>query len=138
MAVVVDSSGNVLNRAVIAAGQLARGAVKPNNSVGRQDAVKSEFESILRQKQAERELVKFSKHAEYRLMSRNIRLTAEQRSRIDEAVARAESKGIRDSLVLLDNLAFVVNVRNRTVITVANGGELKDNIFTNIDGTVII
>ncbi|MGE5613915.1 MAG: TIGR02530 family flagellar biosynthesis protein [Bacillota bacterium] len=134
---VIDNSGNILNRPVVTAGQPVKPSARPDSAVRRQDAAKGEFESILRQKQAEG-LVKFSKHAEYRLKSRNISLTAEQRGRIGEAVAKAESKGIRDSLVLMDNLAFVVNVRNRTVITVANSDELKENVFTNIDGTVII
>lgn len=136
MTVVVDNSGNILNRPVVAAGQPAKPVAKTESAVRRQDAVKGGFENILRQKQAE--LVRFSKHAEHRLKSRNISLTAEQRGRIGEALAKAESKGIKDSLVLMDNLALVVNVRNRTVITVANSDELKENVFTKIDGTVII
>jgi flagellar operon protein len=135
---VVDNSGNILNRPVVGNGQPVKPVTKQNSAFKRQDAATAGFESILRQKQAERERVKFSRHAEYRLKSRNINLSAEQRGRINEAVAKAESKGIRDTLVLLDNLAFVVNVRNRTVITVANSDELKENVFTNIDGTVII
>ncbi len=55
-----------------------------------------------------------------------------------EAVAKAEARGVRDSLVLMDNLAFVVNVPNRTVITAAGSGDLKENVFTNIDGAVIV
>jgi flagellar operon protein len=55
-----------------------------------------------------------------------------------EAVTKAESKGVRDTLVLMDDLAFVVNVRNRTVITAVQSNELKENVFTNIDGAVII
>jgi flagellar operon protein len=136
MAVVVDNTGNILNRPVVATGQPAKPAARPDSTVRGQNAAINSFESILRQKQAE--LVRFSKHAEHRLKSRNITLTDEQRGRIGEAVAKAESKGIRDSLVLMDNLALVVNVRNRTVITAANSNELKENVFTNIDGAVII
>jgi flagellar operon protein len=55
-----------------------------------------------------------------------------------EAVAKAESKGVKDTLVLMDDLAFVVNIRNKTVITAVNSNELKENVFTNIDGAVIV
>jgi flagellar operon protein len=55
-----------------------------------------------------------------------------------EAVAKAESKGVKDTLVLMDDLAFVINTRNRTVITAVNSNELRENVFTNIDGAVII
>ena len=80
--------------------------------------------------------LKFSKHAEIRLQSRNINLSADQKQRINDAVGKAEAKGVRDSLVVVDNVALVVNVKSRTVITVANSNELKDNVFTNIDGAV--
>lgn len=96
------------------------------------------FESILKKKLDENTGIKFSKHAESRLQSRNIQLTQEQKDKMKEAVSKAESKGVRDSLVLMDNMAFVVNVRNRTVITAANNSELTENVFTNIDGAVIV
>lgn len=96
------------------------------------------FESILQKTISESEGLKFSKHAELRLQARNINLTAAQKEKMSAAVAKAEAKGVKDSLVLMDNLAFVVNVRNKTVITAANNNELKENVFTNIDGAVII
>lgn len=96
------------------------------------------FGSILQDKLEQSSGLKFSKHAELRLQSRNINLTQAQKDKMSEAVSKAEEKGVKDSLVLMDNLAFVVNVRSRTVITAANSNELKDNVFTNIDGAVII
>lgn len=80
--------------------------------------------------------VKFSKHAELRLQTRNISLTQLQKDKISQAVNKAAEKGVKDSLVMVDNLAFVVNVKSRTVITAVSSSELKDNIFTNIDGAV--
>jgi len=110
-----------------------------SNNVNSQQSVNAEgFASILKQKQVANEEIKFSKHAEFRLQSRNISLSQTQKDKMKEAVAKAESKGVKDSLVLMDNLAFVVNVRNRMVITAANSNELKENVFTNIDGAVII
>lgn len=84
------------------------------------------------------EELKFSKHASARLDSRNIELSAGQMQRLQEGTSKAESKGINDSLVIVDDLAFIVNVPNRTVVTAINQTEAQDNIFTNIDGAVII
>ena len=97
----------------------------------------SGFESVLQKTIGKGQELKFSKHAELRLQERNINLTQTQKDKMQDAVSRAESKGVKDSLVLMDNLAFVVNVRNRTVITAVNSSELKENVFTNIDGAVI-
>jgi flagellar operon protein len=81
--------------------------------------------------------VKFSKHAQQRLDSRNIQLDQTDVQRIQQAVDRAEQKGSEDSLVLLRDLAFVVSVKNRTVVTAMDGEKLKENVFTNIDSAVI-
>ena len=77
----------------------------------------------------------FSKHANERLLSRNIDLSDSQLERLQSGARRAEEKGIKESLVMVDNLAFIVNVRNNTVITAVN--EKDDKVFTNIDGAVI-
>jgi flagellar operon protein len=94
------------------------------------------FESFLREKMSDESAVKFSKHASIRLNMRNINLSAEQKNRIGNAVGKAEEKGIRDSLVLMDNMAFIVNIKSKTVVTAVNSNELKENVFTNIDGAV--
>ncbi len=93
------------------------------------------FRQILEEKQAQTGELRFSKHANERLASRNIRLSTEQRERLEGGVNKASQKGIRDSLVMVDNMAFIVNVTNRTVITAVGEGDYK--IFTNIDGAII-
>ncbi len=114
--------------------------VTGGNRVGEQKNVRNQvngnFDSILQDKIKQDERLKFSKHAELRLQTRNIQLTDIQKEKITEAVNKAQSKGVKDSLVIMDNLAFVVNVKSRTVITAVNSGELKENVFTNIDGAV--
>ena len=80
--------------------------------------------------------LKFSKHANERLASRNIDLTDDQMVRLENGAKKASEKGINESLVMVDNLAFIVNVKNNTVITAVNNGE--DRVFTNIDGAVIM
>lgn len=135
---VIDSSGNRINRPLITNKPAISAGNAVNSPVRQQNAAIGSFDTILKQKQAVNEEIRFSKHAELRLQSRNINLTQAQKDKMKEAVARAESKGVRDSLVLMDDLAFVVNVRNRTVITAANSNELKENVFTNIDGAVIV
>lgn len=82
--------------------------------------------------------VKFSKHAAGRLADRNIQLTKGQMERLEEGTARAQQKGIKESLVLVDKLAFIVNIPNNTVVTAMEQSDAAENIFTNIDGAVII
>ena len=80
--------------------------------------------------------VQFSKHAALRLTDRNINLTHDQIDRVASGIGKAGEKGIRDSLVLVDDVALVVNVKSRTVITAMN--QVSDNVFSNIDGAVIV
>lgn len=82
--------------------------------------------------------LKFSKHAANRLQKRNIDLTDGQLKRLVEGTSKAGEKGIKESLVLVDDLAFIVNISNHTVITAMNQGETDNHIFTNIDGAVIM
>lgn len=97
------------------------------------------FEEVLRQTALERETgLKFSKHASMRLNERDITLTQNQSTRLENGVDAASKKGINDSLVLVDNLAFIVNVPNKTVVTAMDQTETNSNVFTNIDGAVIM
>ena len=82
--------------------------------------------------------IKFSKHATNRLSDRNIELTEDQVERLNLGTAKASAKGINESLVIVDSLAFIVSVPNQTVITAMDQTEANENIFTNIDGAVII
>jgi flagellar operon protein len=91
------------------------------------------FDSIFRQ---ELEKLSFSNHAIKRLESRNIQLSDGEIGKIQAAVERAEMKGSRDSLVMMNDTAFIVNIPNRTVITAMQVGGTEDNIFTNIDSVV--
>lgn len=79
--------------------------------------------------------LKFSRHASERLASRNIDLTGEQKERLENAVCKASAKGIQESLVVMDDMAFIVNIPNNTVITAVN--HMETAVFTNIDGAVI-
>ena len=98
------------------------------------------FQDILSQKTIKPEIseVKFSKHAANRLADRNIELSKEQVERLNLGMARAGAKGINESLVIVDSLAFIVNVPNQTVITAMDQTDSDENVFTNIDGAVII
>lgn len=82
--------------------------------------------------------IRFSKHAANRLTDRNIELTEEQVERLNLGAAKASAKGISESLVIVDSLAFIVSVPNQTVITAMDQTEANENVFTNIDGAVII
>ena len=99
------------------------------------------FNDILKAKSletADKSELRFSKHAANRLIDRNISLSDEQKQRLTDATVKAGEKGIKESLVLMDSLAFVVNIPNNTVITALDKSETDLNVFTNIDGAVII
>ena len=96
------------------------------------------FANLLEQELDKTQDVRFSKHAEQRLETRNIQLTNEQMQEINMAVDKAEKKGIRDSLILMKDMAFIVNIPSRVVVTAMDEQGIKENVFTNIDGAVIL
>lgn len=126
--------------------QVGLGALRPPAGVGpvsrpggagqAEKAKGVSFESVFTQELA-KEGLKFSAHAERRLASRNIPFSQEELASLAAAVDRAALKGARESLVLMGDTAFVVSVKNRTVITAIDGPSLKENVFTNIDSAVI-
>ncbi len=107
-----------------------QGSVYPNN-FGQES-----FKAVLENKISEAKPLQFSKHANIRLNSRDISLTAEQLQRVEDGISMAKAKGVTDSLVIVDNVALVVNVKNATVITAMN--QNSKNVFTNINGAVFV
>lgn len=123
--------------------QIADQYLKPQS--GKHDSQTGQglsFEEILRQQSGQAGELKFSKHADSRLSQRDISLSEEQRKRLEDGTEKARMKGMRESLVMVDRLAFIVNVKSNTVITAmsleAGDRDSADTVFTNIDGAVII
>lgn len=84
------------------------------------------------------EPLKFSAHAQARMKLRNINLSNEDVAKLNQVVDKAQAKGAKESLILMKDLALVVSIKNRTVITAVDGANIKENIFTNIDSAVIV
>jgi len=110
-----------------------------NNNVTANDTSDVSFAELLKQKQdvSDSSELKFSKHASMRLENRNINLSLDQSKRLEAGVIKASEKGINESLVMVDSLAFIVNVPNKTVVTAMDQSESQKSVFTNIDGAVI-
>jgi flagellar operon protein len=82
--------------------------------------------------------LKFSQHALDRMQSRGITFKPEDLLRLNEAVEKAAKKGSKESLMLLGDNALIVSIKNRTVVTAMDREAMKENVFTNIDSTVIL
>ena len=96
----------------------------------------SDFKEILSTEKSKLDEVKFTAHAKSRIQERNIVMNTEQTLRLREAMNRIAEKGGRESLVVMDNIAFIVNAANKTIITAMASEQLKNNVFTNIDSAV--
>jgi flagellar operon protein len=94
------------------------------------------FADVLAQSAGASEL-RFSRHARDRLQQRGIDLGSQTLQRLAGGVARAAGKGSRESVVFVDGTAFVVSVKNNTVITAVGSDQMRDQVFTNIDSAVI-
>lgn len=82
--------------------------------------------------------INISKHAQERMLLRKIEIGQVELDGINKAIELASSKGVRDSLVIVNGKAFVINVPTRTIVTAIEEESLKERIFTNIDGAVIL
>ncbi len=121
--------------------QLQDRYLSPAKKVEKKERAAVSFQDILKAKQetaGTRRELKFSKHASNRLTDRNITLTNSQRERLESGAVKAGEKGIQESLVVVDELAFIVNIPNKTVITAMDTSDTADNVFTNIDGAVFM
>jgi flagellar operon protein len=113
-------------------GQLRRSST-PDVHQGQKATGLKSFQEIL-----DGTVVRFSNHAEVRLQQRGIRFAAEQMDKIETAIDKAAAKGSKESLILIQDVALIVNIKNRTVVTAMDGNQMKDNVFTQIDSAVII
>jgi flagellar operon protein len=100
---------------------------------GNQQIGAASFQNILQQR-----ILQFSHHAETRLRQRGIVLRNDQIEKINNAIDKASAKGAKDSLILMQDVAMIVNIKNRTVITAMDSQTLEDHVFTQIDSAVII
>jgi flagellar operon protein len=123
-------SAHVHNVALIPPGPGAVPTAQPSASA---PAPRRAFADVL----SDASPVTFSNHALARLERRGIEVDASTAKRLDAGVSRAAAKGSRDAVVLVDGTAFVVAVRNRTVVTAVDSAHMRDHVFTNIDSAVI-
>ncbi len=114
-------------------------ARKPE-AAGRGTGTDDAFAGMLQAELARRApgALQFSRHAQERLAAAGRTITPDQIAAVEAAVEKAAAKGARESLVLMPDLALVVNVRNRTVITAVDEARMREQVFTNIDSAVIV
>ncbi|AZK47790.1 TIGR02530 family flagellar biosynthesis protein [Paenibacillus lentus] len=114
-------------------GRIQPGTLHQVKNSGLPKSQDTTFEEMLQDR-----LLHFSNHAVKRLEQRGIRLQPEQLHQIESAIDDAAAKGAKDSLILMKDMALIVNVHNRTVVTAMDGNSMKGNVFTQIDSAVII
>lgn len=116
---------------------IVRNDLTPDLKQAKNTSKPGEFGKALSQALTGPAALKFSSHAMDRLSSRGVNLSEQTVSRLNNAVMAAGKKGADQSLVLLDEMAFLVSVKNRTVITAMETNKMKEGVFTQIDSAVI-
>ncbi len=96
------------------------------------------FAKVFQEKLKANNEVKFSKHAQNRLVSRDINLSDKDLNQLLTGVKKAEEKGAKDSLIMVNNIAYVVSIQNKTVVTAVDNSSMDERIFTNIDSAVFM
>lgn len=114
-------------------GQVIQTPVNPQQN---KPAAGPTFAETLNQAQNAQGL-RFSNHAQKRLQTREISLTDDGLARLSSAVDKAEKRGGRESLVLMDEMAFIVNIRERLVVTAMDARSRGEGVFTQIDSVVL-
>ncbi len=90
------------------------------------------------QQAAAAEELKISKHATERIQERNITISDDEWQVVTNKVFEARDKGVTQPLVLMEQAALIVSAKNATVITAMDRTEAKSQLFTNIDGTIVL
>lgn len=113
---------------------------KPENPGGQdnRNVQGADFKKLLQEQLDKTNRVQFSKHAQNRISSRKINLSKNGLEKLTNGMEKAADKGARDSLIMVDGVAYVVSVENNTVITAIDNDSIKENVFTNIDSAVFM
>ena len=101
-------------------------------------ALQNTMPSAQAQKPQSVSALKFSNHAIERMQARGIHFSPEEMAKIESAVGKAEAKGAKNTLLLTDAAAMIVSIKDKAVVTVMDKSNLKENVFTNIDSTVMV
>ena len=104
----------------------------------KQNVQKTQVKSFHEHLQQAQQELKISKHASERMQERNIEISQQQWQQITDKVFEARDKGVKQPLVLTDQAALIVSAKNATVITAMDRYEAKSQLFTNIDGTIVL
>jgi len=121
-----------LYRAIAPLAPPEAGKAQPGAGPGARSGPDSEFSRLLA------EQLKFSKHAETRIRSREIPWNDALEKRVLQGIEAARAKGSRETLILADGVAVIANVKSRTVITAMDRSQMKERVFTNIDSAVLV
>lgn len=108
---------------------------RPSIGKANQSTGPEEFQKILRQEESK---VSMSQHAETRIRSREIPWSAAMEKRVMGGIEALEAKGSREALILADDVAFIANIRSKTIVTAMDRTQLKERVFTNIDSAVLV
>lgn len=115
-------------------------AIRPiaQNSINKNqnNNIKINFNDTLNNIQSKK--IKFSKHAKDRMNKREITINKAEIAKLGEAIEKADKKGVKEALIIMNKQAFIASVKNKTIITAVSNDKLNENIFTNIDGAIII
>jgi len=123
--------------------QIRPGGIKPGQigkgpKAGNLDTPKTSFQDVLNERIGSDNSLQFSSHASKRISERNMELTPAHLSRLEEGLGRVKGKGSQSSLLIMDEMAYVVSVKNQTVVTAMNQESTRSNVFTNIDSVAIV
>ncbi|AFA49275.1 TIGR02530 family flagellar biosynthesis protein [Acetobacterium woodii] len=107
-----------------------------NTASSKKEEAKVSFKELLDQNI--KNTVTFSKHASVRKEQRNIEVTEDDLEKLSDACDQAQEKGINNTLIMMDDSAFIVSAANKRVITVMDKNEMKNKLFNDIEGAVFI
>ncbi len=105
---------------------------------GKQTPPVKTFGQVLTESVKEQQAIRFSAHAIRRMEERQLPLNEQLIERLDQGIRQLDAKGSRNSVVFLDETAFIVSVKNKTVVTAVQMDQAKENVFTNIDSVAIV
>ena len=106
--------------------------------LGNSEKVNVSFKAILDEKIFQDNSISFSEKASKNLHEINGELTADQKNRLETGLGRLKGKGVTSGILLMDSTAFVMNVKNQTVISTIGKNRVQENVFSNFDGFAVV